>query len=170
MYFYQCAADFFASYFQFFFSFVFWSMYEFCLRRYSRCIGLELDEVAACERPDVHIRLILNDNDYKTQMLCVADRSLCSVLFDAKSPTVINLYVMCAKTVLTHSVHIHIFLIPSSSSFQSRVCVYACANLCILCDTWWYVCFMVLWLAVKYTQIYNHQLNKRNNLADFACT
>lgn len=29
------------------------------------------------------------------------------------------------------------------------------------------VCFIVLWLAVKYTQIYNHKLNKRNNLADF---
>lgn len=120
----------------------------------------------------VHIRLILNDNDYKTQMLCVADRSVYSVLFDAKSPTVINLYVMCAQTVLTHSVCIYIYsLFRFLHRFNRKcVCVYACANLCILYDTWWYVCFMVLWLAVKYTQIYNHQLNKRNNLADFACT
>lgn len=100
-------------------------MYEFSLKRYSRSIGLELDLVAACERPDVHIRLILNDNDYKTQMLCVADRSLYSVLFDAKSPTVINLYVMCAKTVLTHSVCIYLYSLFRFLHRFNRECVSA---------------------------------------------
>lgn len=57
---------------------------------------------------------------------------------------------------------------------SDRMTVNKCVrrSVCVYIYIYMSVCFMVLWLAVKYTQIYNHQLNKRNNLADFffACT